>query len=173
MQKIIKETTKKKLVIPFDVLEKCGFERGEPLEIRPMTNAAVILKPQMHAMEVLRVIDELQHLVNELGLCLEESCDRCNGADKCEEAVNGTCPYLPAAKNTLTPEVLRDAGIPEGAKLCAWANEGTNTVTVCQADYRYDLTDIPERLVMSLICMKICMGSLEERLMAEDIVYGS
>ena len=30
--------SKKKLVISYDVLEKCGLERGEPLEIRAMTN---------------------------------------------------------------------------------------------------------------------------------------
>ena len=45
-------------------------------------------------------------------------------------------------------------------------------MTVTQADYRYDLTDVPQRLLASLAVMHMCMGSLEERLMAEDIVYG-
>lgn len=173
MQRCIKETTKKKLVIPFDTLEKCGFERGEPLEVRTMTDVAVILKPQMHAMEVIHVIDKLQRLVQEMSMCLIESCDRCDGGDKCVESTDGTCPYLPAARNTLTPEVMRDAGIPEGVKLCAWANEGTNTVTVCQADYRYDLTDVPEWELSALAMMDVCLGNLEERLMAEDVVYGA
>ena len=172
MQKFIKETTKKKLVIPYDVLERCCFQRGEPLEIRTMTDAAVILKPQMYAMEVVHVIDQLQQLMQELSLCLLESCDQCDGTDQCVESTNGRCPYLPAAKNTLRPEVLQEAGIPKGVKLCAWVNEGTNSVTVTQADYRYDLTDVPQRLLASLAVMHMCMGSLEERLMAEDIVYG-
>ena len=153
MQRLIKETTKKKLVISYDVLEKCGLERGEPLEIRAMTNAAVILKPRMHALEVM------------------ESCGRCDGGDKCAESTNGTCPYLPAATNSLRPEVLREAGIPSGVKLRAQVNEGTNTVTVAQADYRYDLTDVLDRLLTSLAIARVCVGSLEKRLMAEDAVY--
>lgn len=134
MQKVIKETTKKKLVIPYDVLGPCGFERGEPLEIRTMTNAAVILKPRMHALEVIHAVNNLQWLMHELTACLMDSCDRCDGGDKCAESTDGTCPYLPAATNTLRPEVLREAGIPKGVKLCAQVNEGTNTVTVAQAD---------------------------------------
>lgn len=171
MQRLIKETTKKKLVISYDVLEKCGLERGEPLEIRAMTNAAVILKPRMHALEVIHAINSLQWLVHELAGCLMESCGRCDGGDKCAESTNGTCPYLPSATNSLRPEVLREAGIPSGVKLRAQVNEGTNTVTVAQADYRYDLTDVPDRLLTSLAIARVCVGSLEKRLMAEDAVY--
>ena len=69
------------------------------------------------------------------------------------------------------PEVLREAGIPSGVKLHAQVNEGTNTVTVAQADYRYDLTDVPDRLLTSLAIARVCVGSLEKRLMAEDAVY--
>lgn len=47
MKKFIKSTIKKKLVIPYDILEASGFERGGSLEVRAMTNAAVILKPRM------------------------------------------------------------------------------------------------------------------------------
>lgn len=172
MQKMVKETTKKKLVIPYDVLEPSGFQRGEPVEIRAMTDTAVILKPEMNAMEVIRVIDRLQRLVQELTLCLLESCEGCEGGDQCVESEDGTCPYSPPAGNILRPDVQREAGIPEGAKLCAWVNEGTNTVTVAQANYRYDLTDVPKWLLTSLTVMGLCLGSLEERLMSEDTVYG-
>lgn len=171
MQRVIKETTKKKLVIPYNVLGPCGFQRGEPLEIRTMTNVAVILKPRMHALEVIHAINDLQWLVHELTACLIDSCDRCDGGDKCAESTDGTCPYLPAATTTLRPEVLRKAGIPKGVKLCAQVNEETNTVTVSQADYRYDLTDVPERLLTSLAIARVCVRSLEKRLMAEDVIY--
>ena len=82
--------SKKKLVISYDVLEKCGLERGEPLEIRAMTNAAVILKPRMHTLEVIHAINSLQWLVHELTSRLMESCGRCDGGDKCAESTNGT-----------------------------------------------------------------------------------
>ena len=172
MQKFTKNTTKKKLVIPYDVLGPSGFQRGEPVEIRAMTDAAVILKPEMNAMEVIHVMDGLQRLVQELHICLLESCDPCDGADHCVESEDGICPYTPPAGNILRPDVQREAGIPEGVKLCAWVNEGSNTVTVAQADYRYDLTDVPKWALTSLAVMGLCLGSLEERLMSEDAVYG-
>ena len=56
-------------------------------------------------------------------------------------------------------------------KLRAQVNEGTNIVTAAQADYRYDLTDVPDRLLTSLAIARVCVGSLEKRLMAEDAVY--
>ena len=173
MKKFIKSTTKKKLVIPYDMLEASGFERGGSLEVRAMTNAAVILKPRMTAMEVIGAIDQLQRLVRELNHCLVESCDACDGDERCVEAGDGQCPYMPPTENVLRPEVRREAGIPEDAKLCAWVNEGANTVTVAQANHRYDLTDVPEWELSTLEMLGVCLGSLEERLMAEDIVYGA
>ena len=42
---------------------------------------------------------------------------------------------------------------------------------MAQADYRHDLTDVPEWELSVLSMMGVCLGSLEERLMAEDVVY--
>ena len=57
MQKFIKETTKKKLVIPNTVLELSGLEKGEPVEIRAADSAVIILRKGMTAMEVIRAVD--------------------------------------------------------------------------------------------------------------------
>ena len=77
-----------------------------------------------------------------------------------------------AARQVIPDEVRKDVRIPANAKLCAWPGEQEGTVTVAQADYRYDLTDVPEWELSTLAMMGVCLGELEERLMAEDIVYG-
>ena len=57
--KLTKNTTKKKLVIPYSVLELSGLEKGDPVEIRTMDDAVVILRSEMTAMELIRAIDSL------------------------------------------------------------------------------------------------------------------
>lgn len=90
MQKFIKETTKKKLVIPNAVLELCGLEKGEPVEIRVADDAVIILRKKMTAMQLLRAVDSLQRLAEELNQHLAQVCDPC---EDCSE--DGECPALP------------------------------------------------------------------------------
>lgn len=166
MQKFIKNTTKKKLVIPNVVMELSEFEKGAPVEICALPDAVVVLKREMTAMELIRAVDGLQHLTVELNRHLAKVCGPC---EDCGE--DGECPALPERTRTAVPESVReDAGIPAGAKLCAWPGEGT--VTVAQADYRYDLTDVPEWELSTLAMLGVCLGELEERLMSEAVVYG-
>ena len=52
-----KGTTKKKLVIPNLIMEQSGFEKGKMVEIHALTDAVVILKKEMTAMELIHAID--------------------------------------------------------------------------------------------------------------------
>ena len=70
-------------------------------------------------------------------------------------------------------EVRKEVHVPEDAKLCAWPGDKPGTVTVGQADYHYDLTDVPAWELEILASHGVCLGSLEEMLMAEDVVYGA
>ena len=168
MQKFVKSTTKKKLVIPNVVLELSEFERGGMVEICALPDAVVVLKREMTAMELIRAVDSLQRLAVELNQHLAEACGPC---EHCSE--DGECPALPERTQTAVPEaVMKDAGIPAGAKLCSWPGEEPGTVTVGQADYRYDLTDVPEWELSTLAMMGVCLGELDEKLMSEDVVYG-
>lgn len=167
MQKFIKNTTKKKLVIPNVVMELSEFERGGMVEICALPDAVVVLKREMTAMELIRAVDSLQRLAMELNRHLAGVCGPC---EDCRG--DGDCPAEPAHTRTAIPdEVRKDVRIPANAKLCAWPGEQEGTVTVAQADYRYDLTDVPEWELSTLAMMGVCLGELEERLMAEDIVY--
>ena len=166
--KFVKGTTKKKLVIPNAVMELGGFEKGAPVEIRALPDAVVVLKREMTAMELIRAVESLQRLAMELNRHLAGVCGPCEDCSG-----DGDCPAEPAHTRTAIPdEVRKDVRIPANAKLCAWPGEQEGTVTVAQADYRYDLTDVPEWELSTLAMMGVCLGELEERLMAEDIVYG-
>ena len=169
MQKFTKNTTKKKLVIPFSVMELSGLEKGEPVEIRTLDDAVVILRNEMNAMELVRAIDSLQSAVLDLAMHLVDVCGPCEDCTGNEE-----CPADPSRTATMIPEELRkEANIPTDAKLCAWVGDTPGTITVGQAEYRYDLTDVPPWILEILISRGACLGRLEERLMEEDDVYGS
>ena len=70
-------------------------------------------------------------------------------------------------------EVRQEAGIPAGVKLQAWPGETEGTVTVAQADYRFDLTDVPEWVYSTLEALGACLGNLEELLMSEEPIHGA
>lgn len=165
MQKFI-QNRKKKLTIPHAVMEMSGFEENSTVELCAMDDAVVVLKRNMTAMELVRAVDGLQRLVVELNQHLANICG------PCEDCGGGECPASLERNRTEIPEeVRREAGIPPDAKLCACAWDA-GTVMLSQAEYRYDLTDVPEWERTVLASMGVCMGSLEELLMNEETVYG-
>ena len=116
MQKFIKNTTKKKLVIPNVVMELSEFERGGMVEICALPDAVVVLKREMTAMELIRAVDSLQRLAMELNRHLAGVCGPCEDCSG-----DGDCPAEPAHTRTAIPdEVRKDVRIPANAKLCAW-----------------------------------------------------
>ena len=42
-----------------------------------------------------------------------------------------------------------------------------------EADYRFDLTDIPAPLLDTLRECGVCMSDLEDKLVQEEVVYGA
>lgn len=164
--KFVKGTTKKKLVIPNTVMELSGFERGAMVELHALTDTVVILKKRMTAMELVNAIDALQRLTVDLFGELAKTC----GA--CEDCGGGECPAWARAAIEVPEEVRQEAGIPAGVKLQAWPGETEGTVTVAQADYRFDLTDVPEWVRSTLEALGACLGNLEELLMSEEAVSG-
>ena len=170
MQKFMKNTTKKKLVIPNAVMELGDFEKGAPVEICVQDDAVIILKKEMTAMELVRAVDALQRLSVELNRQLALACGPC---EECDGRGGEECPAEPERTQTVLPEdVRKEAGIPENAKLCSWPGDEAGVVMVSGADYRYDLTDVPEWELSILRAMGVCLGELEERLMSEAVVYG-
>ena len=158
--KFVKGTTKKKLVIPNTVMELSGFEKGAMVELHALTDTVVILKKRMTAMEMVNAIDALQRLTVDLFAELAEICG------------DGKCPALDRIATEVPEEVRQGAGIPSEVKLQSWPGETEGTVMVAQAEYRFDLTDVPEWVRSTLEALGVCMGNLEELLMAEEAVSG-
>ena len=70
------------------------------------------------------------------------------------------------------PEWVRqEVGIPKDAKLCAWPKED-GVVCVEEANYRYDLSDVPPQMLEVLAASGACLNELEELLMTEEKIYG-
>lgn len=162
-----KGTTKKKLVIPNIIMEQSGFEKGQNVEIHALTDAVVILKKEMTAMEVIHAIEHLQRLSVNLSVHLAQICGPCNGCEgDCDVDLDhpGSGVYLP---NWLREEI----GIPQNAKLCAWPMDD-GTACVEEANYRYDLSDVPPQVLEVLSASGVCLSELEELLMTEEKIYG-
>lgn len=72
--------------VPSAALKISGLEGGDRIEIHTLERAAVIMKQQMNAMELLTTAEALNKLAAELIIHLAKVCGFCEG---CETA----CPY--------------------------------------------------------------------------------
>ena len=162
-----KGTTKKKLVIPNLIMEQSGFEKGETVEIHALTDAVVILKKEMTAMELVHAIEHIQQLSINLSVYLAQVCGPCSDcAEDCDIDLEH-----PGSGVDLPEWGRQEVGIPKDAKLCAWP-KGDGVVCVEEANYRYDLSDVPPQLLEVLAASGACLNELEELLMTEEVIYG-
>lgn len=134
----------------------------------------VVLQGQMTAMELLTAARSLQDLAVDLHMHLAKVCGQCDGCGENAENGGEGCPLanLEADGIDLPDYLRREAGIPEGAKLCAEVDEEENTVTIFPAGYDHDLRDIPPGMLEMFLAANVCLGELEERLIVGDTVYG-
>ena len=119
-------------------------------------------------MELIYTIKELSALASDLTVQFAKSCGRCHDCEEC--SAEG---YDAETERIMLPDFLLDeAGIPKGAKLGVVVNEDDNTVTIGEADYDYDLSDVPGDLLDVLIASGVCIAELEKHLILEDFIYG-
>ncbi len=161
----LKEVSLKGAFIPRSALTLSGFAEKEEAELHALPGAAILLKKRMTALELLQAVDALSKTSTSL---LTELAGVCGPCEDCAE-----CPYDCSVQESVTlPEHLRqEAGIALDAKLCADANEETQTVTIYAAQHRHDLSDIPEDLFPLLHELGLCMGALEEKIIHEEVVH--
>jgi hypothetical protein len=135
------------------------------LEATVIKSGVVLTKSEMTAMDVLETIEGLEEIIKELynslvdatGICSED-CDQA----ETEDAVTIKLPEF----------ILEDAGIPKDAKLCAFTTEASGEVTVMEAEYKHDLTDVSVDMLRLLKDIGVCLSCLNECLMTERIIYG-
>lgn len=135
------------------------------LEAEAIDNGLVLLKSQMTAIEVVESLEGLEKIVKELYLALVMSagiCKDCSCRTETEDAVSIKLPEF----------ILEEAGIPKGAKLCAYTSEDSGEVAVVEAEYKHDLSDVPKGILHILKEIGVCMAGLNNSLMSEEIIYG-
>ena len=155
--------------IPATQLRACGFARGEELLCYPGDDVCVILRERMTAKELIAAAYRLRELTQALIDQLAEGCGPCRDcAPEC----------LPLSMiddpGEIPLDLLRKAGIPVGAKLCYSVDPNSGAITVTEADYDYDLRDLPGDFVDMLDGEEgpsICFASLNRHLIKGDVIY--
>lgn len=163
--KMIKECFDNNVSLPNEILNAADLTGCEEIEFNTLENAVVAMKTTMNAIELIKVAEGLKNLSEELIVHLAGICGRCHDCSYCER--------FEEYDEIIVPDyLLEEAGIPKDAKLCACTEEDSGEIIVMQADYDYDIADVPKFVVDIFEMSGICIRELEERIMMEDIVYG-
>ena len=162
---IIKENSNSNIIIPIEVLKASNLLDSEDIELKTLENAFILMKGTMNAMELIKLAEGLKSLSEELIVHLAGVCGRCLDCSYCEK--------FEEYDEIMVPDyLLEEAGIPIDAKLCAYTEEDSGEVVVMQADYDYDIADVPNFVIDIFELSGICIRELEEKLMTDNIVYG-
>ncbi len=154
---------KKGLRVRKEILDASGFQKEDALDVHGLDHAVVVLEEAMTAEEMVRTIHSLKDLASDLLVHLAKVCGPC---EHCETP----CPCLQAEKQVPVPEeLLKQAGIPKGAKLDVFAENGRLTISAADAP---DLRDVPPEMLDLLRQSGVCLDALEELMIEEAVVYG-
>ena len=152
-------------------LEAANLNEWERLELHLLDQTAVVIPGEMTVMEVIRAAESLQGLASDLLAAIGEVCERCDGCN-----VELLCNLMKGEirqEISIPPEVLAEAGADLDCKLSCEVNPESGAIHVVEADYRYDLTDVPPTLLETFRECGICLNDLEAKLKEETVVYGT
>ena len=152
-------------------LEAANLNEWERLELHLLDQTAVVIPGGMTVMEVIRAAESLQGLASDLLTALVEDCEKCDGCN-----VELLCDLMKGKirpEVSIPPEVLLEAGADPDCKLTCKVDSESGAIQVVEADYRYDLTDVPTSLLDTFRECGICLNDLEAKLKEEAVVYGA
>lgn len=165
LMKMIKENTGNKIELPIKILKASDLISCREIELNTLENAVVAMKTTMNAMELINLAEGLKNLSEELIVHLAGVCGSCQDCSYCQG--------LEELDEIIVPDyLLEEAGIPKDAKLCAYTEEDSGEIIVIQADYAYDISDVPNFVIDIFEMSGICIQELQEKIMTEEIVYG-
>ena len=151
-------------IVPAGPLSRCTLQSNGDLAYLSQRHTMVVLPRSMTAMQVVQSIDTLNSLIENLLESLADSCDECQGCrDGCP------CEDDPEPDVILSAEAKELLGIPEDHKYNTTITDGK--VQVSDAGYEHDITDVPIYLRDMLAEAGICLGSLDEVLMENEVVW--
>lgn len=154
--------------IPATQMRSCGFKRGAELLCCPGDDVCVILRDRMTAKELIAAAYRLRDVTRSLMDLLAEGCGPCRECGPVCRPLSTIGKPVEATEDTLF-----GAGIPAGAKLTASVDGDAHRIIVTEADYAYDLRDLPPDFVDLLDGAdgpSICFASLDRHLIRNDVI---
>lgn len=164
-------------IIPAQALEQSSLPSDSPLSLHIGKNTLVVTPEHMTAIQAANTVSVLSDTVTELLCALTDACGSCE--DRLDE---GKCPYgdfcgpdecpykdMDGPEVELSASARKQMGIPLDAKLELYPDVGEALVVA--ADYKYDLTDLPENVRTLFAMLGGCPGRLNELLMDETEVW--
>ena len=152
-------------------LERANLAEWARLELHLLDQTAVVIPGQMTVMELLRTVEALQSLASDLLAALCAACEQCNNCEMDEP-----CDQMKGevhSEVSVPGYLLEELGLESDTKLAYEADPESGAIHIVEADYRFDLTDIPAPFLDTLRKCGVCMGDLEDKLVQEDVVYGT
>ena len=158
------------VILSADNLENANLNEWERLELHLLDQAAVVIPGMMTVMEVIRTAEALQSLASDLLAAIGESCAKCDGCKVellCDLMKGEICPEV-----TIPPQVIEEAGVDPDSKLACEVDPESGEIRIVEADYRYDLSDVPQIILDTFRECGVCLADLDEKLKEEKVVYG-
>ena len=152
-------------------LERANLTEWKRLELHLLDQTAVVIPGQMTVMELLRTVEALQGLASDLQAALCAACEQCNNCEMDEP-----CDQMKGevhSEVSVPGYLLEELGLESDTKLAYEADPESGAIHIVEADYRFDLTDIPAPFLDTLRECGVCMSDLEDKLVREDVVYGA
>lgn len=159
-----------KILISAADLERANLNEWERLELHLLDQAAVVIPGKMTVMEVIQTVEALQGLAADLLTAIGEACEKCDGC-----GVEQFCDIMNRDVHSelhVPLQVLDQAGFATDDKLTCRVDPQSGAISIVQADYRYDLSDVPPNILATFRECGICLNDLETKLINEDIIYG-
>ena len=161
----MKYPTKNDISISNAVLKLAKLQNAERLELTAATGAVIVTSGRMTAKELLSTVQSLTGRAAELMTLLRLTCGDCtNCSEECAYRDKSITELIRPA--VVVPAWARqDAGLAGDAKLDCYVDEDSGEISVCEADYEHDLSDVPPELLLALHQCGCCLSALEDALM--------
>lgn len=153
---------KQGLVVDNEVITIANL--GDQISLSASDHLIMLSKSKMTATDIVKTIESMTDEVEDLLKILAQACKTCN-----TQKFNGD---KDTTNIKLPGYILEVAGIPQNAKLTAYAEEDSGIVRVEQADYNFDITNVSEKLIMLFSEYGICMKQLDTLLIRGNIING-
>ena len=167
----MKYPTKNDISISNAVLKLAKLQNAERLELTAATGAVIVTSGRMTAKELLSTVQSLTGRAAELMTLLRLTCGDCtNCSEECAYRDKSITELIRPA--VVVPDWARqDAGLAGDAKLDCYVDEDSSEISVCEADYEHDLSDVPPELLLALHQCGCCLSALEDALMEDNVIY--